>query len=135
LTVVVDTSVWIDFLNGRGTGAVRMLSDALEQGDLVFLPGLVLTEILQGVDGDEAAEELAERLLVLPMPPELDDSDYIAAAALYRDCRNIGQTPRSTIDCLIARTCLVLQVPILAQDRDYETIARVAPLRVLSPPD
>lgn len=135
MNVVVDTSVWIDFLNGRSTGAVHILSDALEQGDLIFLPGLVLTEILQGVDDDEAADELAKRLAELPMPPEFDDSDYIAAAALYRDCRNIGQTPRSTIDCLIARTCLVLQVPILARDRDYEAIARVVPLRILAPPD
>lgn len=131
--MVVDTSVWIDFLNGRDTGAVRMLDSALEQGDLVMLPGLVLTEILQGVIDDETAGELAARLSVLPMPPELDDIDYLAAATLYRACRNIGRTPRSTIDCLIARTCLVLQMPVLAQDRDYEAIAQVAPLRVLSP--
>jgi hypothetical protein len=133
--VIVDTSVWIDFLNGRDTGAVRVLSDALEQGDLVMLPGLVLAEILQGVADDEAADTLAQRLSVLPMPPELDDVDYIAAATLYRACRSIGRTPCSTIDCLIARTCLVLQMPILAQDRDYEDIARVCRLRVLSPPD
>jgi len=58
---------------------------------------------------------------------------YIAAAALYRDCCNLGQTPRSTIDCLSARTGLLLQMPILAQDRDYEAIARVSPRRVLAP--
>lgn len=130
--MVVDTSVWIDLLNGRDTPKVQLLARALEDGDLILLPGLVLTEVLQGLANDADADRVAEAMMALQIPPELDEEDYVRAAALYRACRAQGTTPRSTIDCLIAQICLVLDMPILAQDRDYEAIARVAPLRVVT---
>jgi len=69
-------------------------------------------------------------MAAFPAPPELEMDDYRNAAALYRACRARGTTPRSTIDCLLAQICLVLNVPILSRDRDFELIARVAPLKL-----
>lgn len=132
--MVVDTSVWIDFLRGHDTVKANLLARALEEGELIILPGLILTEILQGLPSDAEAERVAELMSALQVPPELDENDYMDAAALYRACRRQGATPRSTIDCLIAQICLVLQVPILAQDRDYEAIAKVAPLQLVMAP-
>ena len=132
--MVVDTSVWIDLLNGHATARAGLLARALDEGDLILLPGLVLTEILQGLPSQAHADQVAELMSCLPMPPELDEQDYVDAAALYRACRAHGATPRSTIDCLIAQTCLRLDLPILAQDRDYEMIARIAPLRLAAAP-
>ncbi len=129
--MVVDTSVWIDLLNGRETPKARLLAAALEDGDLIVLPGLVLTEVLQGLGTEAEAERVADLMTAFQIPPELDEDDYESAAALYRACRARGTTPRSTIDCLIAQTCLVLDMPILAEDRDYELIAKVAPLKVV----
>lgn len=128
--MVVDTSVWIDLLNGHETAKSNLLARALDDGDLILLPGLVLTEVLQGLPSEAQADRVADLMSGLPMAPELDEQDYVDAAALYRACRAHGATPRSTIDCLIAQMCLGLDMPILAQDRDYEMIARVAPLRL-----
>jgi predicted nucleic acid-binding protein len=69
-------------------------------------------------------------MAAVPAPPELVLDDYRSAAALYRACRARGTTPRSTIDCLLAQICLTLNVSILARDRDFELIARVAPLKL-----
>lgn len=132
--MVVDTSVWIDLLNGHATANANLLARALDEGDLILLPGLVLTELLQGLPSEACANQVAELMTGLPMPPELDEQDYIDAAALYRACRAHGATPRSTIDFLIAQTCLRLDLPILAQDRDYEAIAQIAPLRLAAAP-
>ena len=132
--MVVDTSVWIDLLNGHATASANLLARALDDGDLILLPGLVLTEVLQGLPNEAQADRVAELMSGLQMPPGLDEQDYVDAAALYRACRAHGTTPRSTIDCLIAQTCLRLDMPILAQDRDYETIARIAPLKLVTAP-
>ena len=130
--MVVDTSVWIDLLNGRETPKTNLLARALDDGDLVLLPGLVLTEVLQGLGSEAEAARVAELMTALQMPPELDEEDYVQAATLYRACRARGTKPGSTIDCLIAQICLSLDMPVLAQDRDYEAIAKIAPLRIVA---
>lgn len=129
--MVVDTSVWIDLLNARRSGKTELLARTLDEGELIVLPGLVLTEVLQGLQSEADAARVAELLTAFQIPPELDEADYVEAAALNRACRARGTTLRSTIDCLIAQTCLRLDLPILAQDRDYEAIAQVAPLRIV----
>lgn len=130
--MVVDTSVWIDLLNGHATARANLLARALDEGDLILLPGVVLTELLQGLPSDAHADRVAELMSGLQMAPPFDEQDYANAAALYRACRAHSATPCSTVDCLIAQICLRLNMPILAQDRDYEMIARIAPLKLVT---
>ena len=58
---------------------------------------------------------------------------YEAAADLYRRCRAVGITVRSTIDCLIARIALEHNATLLHRDRDYERIAQIEPRLKLVP--
>ena len=60
--MIVDTSVWIDFLNGHPSPQADVLAQAIEQGDTINLPGLVLTEILLGLK-TEAHARRVESLL------------------------------------------------------------------------
>lgn len=85
-----------------------------------------------GLQTEADAARVEELMTAFPSPPELEPEDYRRAAALYRACRARGTTPRSTIDCIIARICLKHDLPILAQDRDYQAIAQVAPLRIVA---
>jgi predicted nucleic acid-binding protein len=48
MTALVDTSVWVDFLNGRDSLEAHWLRDAIAEALPVVVPGLVLTEILRG---------------------------------------------------------------------------------------
>ncbi|MGH8197973.1 MAG: type II toxin-antitoxin system VapC family toxin [Steroidobacteraceae bacterium] len=128
--MIADTSAWIDLLNGNRTAIADRLAEAIQEGDLVLVPALVLTEVLQGLRTEADAARIGDLMTAFPAPPELDTDDYRKAAALYRSCRTRGITPSSTIDCLLAQQCLMLNVPILARDRDFEAIARVAPLRL-----
>ncbi len=130
--MIVDTSVWIDLLNGRSTPEATHLARALDDGEPVLVPGLVLTELLQGLQNEAAATRIAELMTAFPSPPELETGDYRRAAGLYRACRARGTTPRSTIDCIIAQTCLKFDLPILARDRDFELIAQIAPLKIVA---
>jgi len=128
--VIVDSSVWIALLNGRDDPETQYLKRAIIDDRPVLVPGLVLTEVLQGLSNDAEAQRVSALMAGFPAPPELDINDYRSAAGLYRACRAHGTTPRSTIDCLLAQICLVLNVPILARDRDFELIARVTPLKL-----
>ena len=131
--MIVDTSAWIDLLNGRSTPQATQLARALEDDEPVLVPGLVLTEVLQGLSNEASATRVAELMSAFPSPPELEPVDYRRAAALYRACQTRGTTLRSTIDCIIAQTCLKFDLPILARDRDYEAIALIAPLKIAGP--
>lgn len=121
--MVVDSSVWIALLNGKDHPESQLLRQAIIDDRPVLVPGLVLTEVLQGLSSDAEAQRVSVLMAGFPAPPELGMNDYRNAAALYRACRARGTTPRSTIDCLLAQICLTLNVPILARDRDFELIA------------
>ena len=131
--MIVDTSVWVDFLNGHASWQAERLAKAIEDNEAIALPGLVYTEILIGLKNDQAAQRIAQLLSAFTWVTEANLQDYGAAAALYRQCRTQGVTIRSTIDCLIAQLCLRDNQPLLAKDRDFEAIAKYSTLRFVSP--
>ena len=55
--IVVDSSVWIDFLNGRDVPHVRRLRVALGAEEIV-VGDLMLCEVLQGLESERAAREV-----------------------------------------------------------------------------
>ena len=125
---LVDTSVWIDYLNGRQTGPVANLRDALTNRRPVALTEFIYLEILQGVRDlgtfGRVQRSLARQTFLGPLRRLRTYSD---AARLYRRCREAGITPRSTLDCLIAIIAIEHRAWLLHDDRDYEQIARAEP--------
>ena len=131
--ILVDTSVWIDYFNGYASAEADFLTLCIAEARPIVLPGLVLTETLQGVREPTRAARVADVLSSFEMAPELERPDYEGAAAIYRTCRARGSTPRSTIDCLIAQLCLRHGYELLTRGRDFEAIARFFPLKRSSP--
>ncbi len=129
--MIVDTSVWIDFLNGHPSPQADALAQAIAAGDAISLPGLVLTEILLGLKNDAQARRVESLLDAFDWIDGTTRDDHIAAARLYRQCRAKGVTVRSTIDCLIAQLCIRDNLPLLAKDRDFTEMAKVVPLMVV----
>lgn len=127
--ILVDTSVWIDFFNGVDSAEAAHLRTCIVDAHPLVLPGVVLTEILQGLRSDADVERVAGVLSAFDRTPELDSTDYRQAADIYRRCRAQGFTVRSTIDCLIAQLCLRHGYELLAKDRDFDAIGRVFPLQ------
>ena len=128
--ILADTSVWIDYFNGCASVEADFLTFCIAEVRPIILPGLVLTETLQGLRDAERAQRA---LLTFELAPELTRSDYEQAAAIYRTCRAGGRTPRSAIDCLIAQLCLRHGYQLLTRDRDFDAIARFFPLERITP--
>ena len=124
--VLVDTSVWIDFLRGTPTRQVATLEALLEGEDLVGTAPIILQEVLQGADSPARFEqwrrEFSGLMCYLPLDP-IDS--HVEAARMYSACRRAGSTPRSSNDCLIARIAIEHALALLEDDRDFKAIAAV----------
>ena len=116
--MLVDSSVWIDYFNGRISAETDFLNLAI-QSQQVFVGDLVLTEVLQGFRLDKEFEKARKALGKLPVLTLVGPENAILAARNYRLLRQRGITIRSTIDCLIATYCITNEVTLLHSDRDF----------------
>lgn len=127
--ILVDSSVWISFLNGVNSAEAAFLAVCIAEDRPLILPGLVRTEVLLGARTEADALRMSQSLSAYPLVPEATAADYERAAAIHRTCRGRGHTVRSAIDCLIAQLCLRDGYELLAKDRDFDAISSAFPLR------
>lgn len=129
--ILVDTSVWIDYLGGVRTEGTGKLSELLDQGTPVCITPQIGQELLQGTanrnDFGILSSYLATQALLVPRD---DWTAAVGAASIYLKCRMRGITVRSSNDCAIAQAALDHDVALLHSDRDFDHIAQVVPLRI-----
>lgn len=125
--ILVDTSAWIEFL--RGTGSPTC--DAVERllaADLALCDPVSM-EVLAGARDDHHLAQL-RGLLARTTMLSTTPADYEMAAALYRTCRQRGDTVRRLVDCLIGAVALRADAEVLHADTDFARLARHTDLRV-----
>ena len=128
--IVVDTSVWIDFFNGRDEPHVDQLATVIDADAGVALTDVILTEVLQGIRDETQVGLVDERLRAFDLLRLETLDDFRRAALLYRTARHRGVTIRRTIDCLIASVCVREQLPIMHNDADFDRLAEHTELTV-----
>lgn len=131
--IVVDTTVWIDFLEARGTPFDLHLAELIERGEPLALTDLIYCEVLQGILDEGNFRRVRGILRSYPVLRMRGLGTFEHAALIYRDCRRRGFTIRKTADCLIAATCLEVGAELYHNDRDFEAIATVRGLKIYSP--
>ena len=127
--VLVDTTVWIDFLIDHATPQVAALAQLLSEGEDICTCGVILTEVLQGIREEKDYERTATRFdsfLFLDM----ERDTFVRSADLFRALRRKGITIRRPIDCMIAAVAIQHDIPLLHSDRDFDPIAEHCGLRV-----
>lgn len=133
MTVLIDTSAWIEFLRGTGSAAateVRRLLGADPVSVAMCEP--IAMEILSGAVGPPSYERLERLVNGLPSLRVDQDLDFRSAATIYRAARQSGRTLRSITDCLIASVAIRHGAELLHRDADYDVIAGLAPLATRS---
>jgi len=121
--IVVDSSVWIDFLNGRNAAHVRQLR-TIFGADQIVVGDLMLCEVLQGLDSERAARDVEALLRRFEIVPMAGDSIAVAAARNFRSLRRRGITVTKTIDLLIGTWCIKNHRALLHNDNDFRPMAR-----------
>lgn len=127
--MIVDTSVWVEFLRGTGSAAHVALEEQIRSGAPIIVPDVVLAEVLVGTTDEAVARRWERALFQFDLAPTAPIEDARSAARIHRSCRRQGETVRSMIDCLVAAAALRLGVPVLHRDRDFEVMARCVGLR------
>ncbi len=119
--ILVDTSAWIEFLRNTGSPVCALVDELLAEE--VAICDVVRMEVLAGARDEShllGLRRLLARASVLPTRA----TDYDTAAALYRSCRQQGETVRKLIDCLIAATAIRAGAQIVHSDADFDVLAR-----------
>lgn len=117
--ILVDSSVWIDYLRGIETGPSRRLHDLMGERQ-ISTADLILAEVLQGAVSDRDFNFILGLMSELPILGVGGREVAIEAAANYRLLRARGITVRKTIVALIATYCILNSTPLLFQDRDFD---------------
>lgn len=128
--VIVDTTVWIDYLRGVENPESRWLDGHLTRQRL-GLTDLILCEVLQGIRNQEEFVRARGELLKFRVFHNGGSGLAVAAAQNYRELRERGHTIRKTIDCLIATLCLQAQHELLHRDRDFDCFEKELGLQVV----
>ena len=130
--ILVDASVWIDYFNGRKTWQTNLLDNLLS--DIPIIIGdLILAEILQGFRSDNDYQSAKLFLTDLPFRQMGGYRVAVQSAQNYRTLRKEGVTVRKTIDVIIGTYCIVEDLPLLHDDRDFEPMVSHLSLKTLSP--
>ena len=130
--VIVDTTVWIDYLNGVATPESEWMDRETARRRLGLLD-LMVYEILRGLATDDDAARVLRQLRRFEIFETGGVELAAAAARNYRQLRQRGRTVRKTIDCLIATFCLREGHTLLHADRDFDAFEELLHLQVVHP--
>jgi predicted nucleic acid-binding protein len=119
--IVVDTSVWIDFFNGRPTPGADALNELLGERPII-VGDLTMAEVLSGFRADSDFRRARSLLEHCEFRPMVGKAVAIQAAENYRLLRQRRVTVRKTIDVLIGTFCLLNRLPLLHTDRDFDAL-------------
>jgi len=131
MSIIIDTSVWIDSFNPKvKTPEKEVLVQLIQNDNPIFLCPVIYQEILQGIREDKAFERIR---FILQQYRMIDiDLMYVTnhAVDLYRHLRKKGITIRKSMDCLIASYAIITDMYLLHNDSDFTQIASKSDLKI-----
>src|ERR1700693_4399600 len=128
--IIIDTTVWIDYLRGTENPETRWLDRELQR-QRMGLTDLILCEVLQGIRDQNTFAQVQADLMKFHVFQTGGSALAVAAAHNYRHSRHHGYTVRKTIDCLIATFCLQAKHQLLHRDHDFDSFEKVLGLQVV----
>jgi predicted nucleic acid-binding protein len=128
--VIVDTTVWIDYLGGIVNAETEWLDREMPL-QRIGLTDMILCEVLQGIREPGEFRRIRDQLLTFDVFPTGGADNAVAAASNYRILREHGYTVRKTVDCWIASFCLSSRYQLLHRDRDFDSFEKVLGLAVV----
>ena len=128
--ILVDSSVWIDYFNGKKSAQTDWLDSSLGNTPII-IGDLILTEVLQGFQSDKDFTVARDLLLRMPFIAMSGRALALESAMNYRLLRKKGVTVRKTIDVMIGTFCIHYQLPLLHSDKDFDPMVKFAGLKTV----
>jgi predicted nucleic acid-binding protein len=127
--VIVDSTVWIDYFNGRENPETDWLEARLDL-ERLGLTTIILAEILQGIRDEKTATQVERELLQFEIFEASSVALAVQAARNYRTIRQRGKIGRKTV-VLIATFCIQEQHSLLHRHRDFDPFEQFLGLSVV----
>ncbi len=131
MRILVDTSVWSLALR-RPSGIVNeeatLLKAIIEQGEDIYLLGIILQEVFQGIRNPKdfiALKEYFKAFLLIDLTRE----DYVRAAELKNHFIKRGKQA-GTIDVLVASAAISHHCHLFTADKHFSHIAEHSELKL-----
>jgi hypothetical protein len=128
--ILVDSSVWIDYFNGKRTAKTDWLDSALGNKPII-IGDLILAEVLQGFQNENDFRTARNLLLDFPFMEMVGEKMAIKSAINYRFLRKKGVTVRKTIDVMIGTFCIHHHFFLLHDDRDFDPLEKYLKLKTI----
>jgi hypothetical protein len=109
-------------------GVIKLLQKLTKEKQQVVVPGIVLQELMSGVKDPAQGERIKELMEGYPLISATKEP-YIEASNISNVCRKAGVSA-STIDCLIAAQCIMLNGVLLTLDDGFKRISGCCGLRL-----
>ncbi len=116
--ILVDTSVWIDYFNGRINRHTNKLEEILAT-EQIIMGDIILAEILQGFRNDSDFNKAKKALGYLTCYSLSNEEIAIKSAENFRFLKKKGITVRKTTDMLIGTYCIENRIKLLHNDKDF----------------
>jgi len=129
--ILVDSSVLIDFLEGRENAPVDRFIEVLDRDIPFGLSPLTILEVLQGAATEKDFATLREYVgsqTIYDLAGGFQS--YAEAAQIFFNLRKKGMSVGSSMDCLIAQTAIEHGLFLLHNDSDFDRIAKVSELKL-----
>ena len=124
--ILVDTSVFIDYLKGQNNDSTKRFEYILESKIPYGINDYIYQEILQGSRDLKEFSILKDYFETIPFYYLQNGKEsYEKASMINILCKQNGITIRSTIDLLIAETAIEHNLYLLHNDNDFKFMSKV----------
>ena len=124
MSVIIDTSVWIEYFNGQHK---RTVEDILNSKK-TFLPPLVISEVLSGEKKSHLRDPLKDFLYMIPML-QVDREHWENVGLLRHQFHKQGFSI-STPDAHVAQCALETESVLFSFDKIFEKISGTCGLKL-----
>jgi predicted nucleic acid-binding protein len=128
--ILVDSSVWIGYFNGKISPQTDRLDSALGK-EIIIVGDLILAEVLQGFKSDSDFNKAKKLLSNFRFMEMLGLKLAVKSAENYRLLRKKGVTIRKTIDVIIGTFCIHHNISLLHDDQDFDPLTKLLGLKIV----
>ena len=127
--ILVDSSVFIDYFNGKNNRQTDELN-AMLGNELVITGDYILAEVLQGFRNDKDFKTAKEIMQSFPCFNICNEEIAIKCAENFRYLRTKGISIRKTVDLIIGTFCIENDIELLHNDKDFEPMGKHLNLKI-----
>jgi predicted nucleic acid-binding protein len=126
--ILVDTTIWVNFLRGLDSSLEHRLSAWIRE-ERVFTAEIIIVEILKGARSDKEFNLLREDFSALPLLTINQPVWELAGKTSYKLRKRGADVPLT--DILIAATAIHYQCRLLHADKHFSLIADHSLLKIM----